>query len=75
MELINRDFLGLTQDEFDKTIAGLSGLALIVVPFITQNNIGGRGISDAAEFSLDLQIAADAVKEIKQQIFGREDGA
>lgn len=70
MELINKNFAGLTPEDFDKTIAGLSGLSLIVAPFILQNKLGG--VEAAAEFNLDLQIAADAVKEIKEQLFGVE---
>lgn len=69
--VINKDFYGLTPEEYDKTIAGLSFLSLIVAPFIMQSKQGG--IEQAAEFSLDMQIAADAVKELKQQIHGAED--
>lgn len=69
MKLINKDFESLTPEEFDKTIAGLSGLSLIVAPLILQNKLGG--VEAAAEFSLDLQIAVDAVEEIKQQIHGK----
>ena len=70
--IVNDNFLSLTAAEFDKTIVGLSGLSLILAPILIQNNLDGRGAEDAAEISLDLQIGADAVTEIKQQIFGRE---
>lgn len=70
--LINKDFAGLTPEEFDKTIEGLSGLAPIIVPFLLKHNFEGLGIEDAAEFNLDLQIATDAVIEIKQQVYGVE---
>lgn len=70
MKFINENFKGLTSEEFDKTIAGLSGLVNIIVPFLLNKNFEGVGIEDAAEFSLTLQIAADAVTEIKQQIYG-----
>lgn len=70
MDLINKNFAELTPEDFDKTIAGLSGLTLIIAPFILQNKLGG--IDAAAQFNLDLQIAADAVKEIKQQVYGKE---
>lgn len=73
-KLINKNFAGLTVDEYDKTIAGLSGLALIIVPFLLSNNFEGMGIDAAAEFNLDLQIAVDAVQEIKQQVHGTGDG-
>lgn len=70
MKLINKDFESLTPEEFDETIAGLSGLSLVVAPLVLKNKLGG--IEAAVKFSLDLQIAADAVREIKQQIYGRE---
>jgi hypothetical protein len=72
--LINQDFAGLTPEEYDKTIAGLSGLSLIVAPLLLNNNYEGRGIEDAAEFTLDLTIAADALTELKQQVHGVDTG-
>lgn len=74
MELFNKDFAGLTPEEFDKTIEGLQGLTHVVAPLILNKNFEGKGIEDAAEFTLDLQIAADALFEIKQQIYGVESG-
>lgn len=73
MKLINKDFASLTPEEFDKTIAGLSSLSVVIVPFLLKNSFeGASGVEVAAEFNLDLQIAADAVEEIKQQIYGVE---
>ena len=72
MKLINKDFESLTETEFDKTIAGLSQLSVVIVPFLLKNSFEGTsGVEVAAEFILDLQIAADALKEIKQQVCGR----
>lgn len=70
MQLINKDFESLTPEEFDKTIAGLSSLSVIIVPIILQQQPGG--LDAAAEASIDLQIAADAVSEIKEQLHGKD---
>ena len=72
MELINKDFALLTPEDFDKTVAGLSGLSLILAPLILKANFEGTGAKDAADLALDLQIAADALIEIKQQIYGNK---
>lgn len=69
----NKDFLTLTESDFDKTILGISALSAIVAPFLLKMNHDGKGLKDVAEFTLDLQIAADALREIKTQVYGLED--
>lgn len=71
MKLINKDFAELSMEDFDETINGLSALSNIIAPIILKNQEGG--IEAAAEFTLDVTIAVDALKEIKQQIYGVEE--
>jgi hypothetical protein len=65
------DFSGLTEKEFEKTIAGLEGLSVLIAPILLNENYEGQGVKDAAEATLDLQIGAMAVREIKEQLFGK----
>jgi len=67
MSDLMKKFRSLTPDEFNKTIAGLSGLALMVAPIILKQ---GGTTDQAAEATLDLMIAVDAITEIKKQIYG-----
>lgn len=69
-ELINKDFAGLTPEQYEQTIAGLSGLVPIIIPFLMKQNLDNMGVEDAAECAITLQIAADAVKELMQQVYG-----
>ena len=71
---VHKSFAELTPEEFDKTIAGLSGLVPLIAPLITQGNFEGKGIEDTAEFTVDLYIAVDAVEELKRQIYGATAG-
>lgn len=70
-QLINGDFAGLSVPEFEQTIAGLSGLVPVIIPFLMEHNYENIGAEDAAECALTLQIAADAVIELMQQVHGK----
>jgi hypothetical protein len=70
MELINKDFAELTKDDFDEVISNLVRLSILVIPLLLQANANSRGLEDVAQFACDLQVAADAVEEIKNQIHG-----
>lgn len=59
MELYNKAFTSLTPQDFDKTLAVLSLLELLIVPILLRSSSKG--------------VAADAVLEIKQQICGKEE--
>ena len=72
MELINKDFALLTPEDFDEVIADLSGLSPILAPYIIKATFEGMGVKVVADMALDLQIAADALIEIKQQIYGNK---
>lgn len=73
-EPINKDFESLELEDFKRTASGLMQLSLLVAPIIMKNDFEGRGIEDAAQFALDLQIGSDAITEIMEQIYGRGAG-
>ena len=69
---INKDFLSLSKDDFDKTISAIANLSMVIAPLLIKINKDGKGLEDAAEFTIDLLIAADALTEIKMQVHGEE---
>ena len=47
-----------------------SALSMVIAPLLIKINKDGKGLEDAAEFTIDLLIAADALTEIKMQVHG-----